>query len=372
MLQALMAGPLKRGLRSFPVYVSKYPLFAGIKLVVLTPLIGALNLVISRRIDRRFWPLVSLIFIGLSLALTQQSFNSALRLAQLLGLVGFAQYLAEHFADEDYAQLEKSLLTLAAGWLFAECLWFGWIPDKEILPGIRVSRLEGIVGESNYSGLLCAIVTASIWVRRRSWWCALGLVTVLLTSSRVALIVLVLAATIGLFVKLPQRLGRRLLQVFLLLLLSYPFILFGTEHLTTIEQQRWINQIYSARFSIHLSYLAMFFEHPFGVGYFHGPELFAQYAGLGSKLMLSGHTYPIDHAPVYQQHGLFIQVLSEFGVLGYIVFSYFLWKLLENALMRSMGTAFLLVTSMCGFVSLNVLGDFTFFYVISIPFAMRK
>lgn len=362
LLQRWLAGPARLGLSFAPVFVSKLPVLMGFKLIFIMPAVGLLHLASSLRLSPMLWPLVSLIFIGVANTLFQQDLPGLVRLGQVFSMLCFAQYLMDHFSSADFERLERSLLVAAALYLVGEAAFVGFIPDKEILPGVRVPRLLGIVGESNYSGMLCAVVTVSIWLRKKSWWCLLGTVTVLLTSSRISMLVLLMGACWPGLGKLPGRWQVRLLWSALLLWLCYPLVLWALEKCLPLETQRVVHHLYSGRFGIHLSYLAMFRDHPFGVGYFRGPQLFTDYAALGSQLMQSGYQYPIDHPPVYQQHGLLIHVLSEFGILGYAMMAYFFVKAMSQSLLKNPTVAFGLMCALTGFLTLNVLSDFTLIF----------
>lgn len=362
--KSLLAGPVKKGLSYFPCFVCKYPLFAGLKLILIMPIVGLLNFITMRQIHKLFWPLLGLIFVGLFHSLYFPDSVVFIRLCQLFGMVCFAQYLTEKFTSDDFERLEQSLLILSALFLVGEIFISGFIPDKEILPGVRVYRLLGIVGESNYSGLICALITISLWLRRRSWWVLLGVATVLITSSRISFLILLCGGAWSLFSFLNANHQRKTLKTLAVIILLYPLLLWGVEKVLPLEAQKIVNHLYSGRFTIHSSYMAMFFDNPFGVGYFRGPELFADYSQVGSKLMLSGYLYPIDHIPVYQQHGLFIQVLSEFGIIGYALFVVFVWQLLSNALANGTKVAYLLIVALGGFLTLNTLSDFALFYSV--------
>lgn len=365
MLNKILAGPVRIGLGTLPIFVNKLPLFHGLKLIFVMPLIGLLQLVGTRRIAPQFWWFVAMLAWGMVLAGWTGHTDSFIRLIQVFLMIGFGEYLLEHFQLEDFLRFEKALLVCALIYLIGEYMWQGFIPGKEFIPGWHIQRLEGIVGESNYSGLLCAVVTISLWLHRPSYWSIVGFVAVAMTGSRVGVVVFVIGHLWPVIKRIPTRAAQCIYRGMLVLIILYPLLLTGLERALELPQQQQVNRVYNGRFIIHMSYLEMFKSNWWGVGFFRGTEQFKNYATVGSKLIESGFVYPIDHEPNFQQHGIMIQILTEFGAPGYILWAIFLWKLFRKALASSMAASHGLICYLLGALTLNVLSDFTLVYAIT-------
>lgn len=363
MLQRFLAGPVRWTIGRFPIFVNKLSWAGGAQLGFLLPVIGALQFCARPRAARFWWPLLALIGVGAVHAIVGADVAGSVRLVHLGATFYFGQFLAEHFDAGDFVRIEKVLLCLAAAYLIGEHYWVGPMVDKEVLPGVMVPRLLGLTGESNYSGILCALVALAFGVRGQWGWALLGAVTVLFTCSRISVLLLFVGSAWPLWRRWPERRRAATAKLLLLILLAYPLWVLALDALLTMEGQAVLNRFYSGRFTIHGSYLAMLGDHPWGVGYFGGPGLFHHYAELGSRLAAAGgYLYGIHHAPVYQQHNLLLQVLTEFGYLGYGIFAFFLWRALTNALSAKNGADFLFMCLLLGFLTLNGLSNFAFIF----------
>ncbi len=105
-------------------------------------------------------------------------------------------------------------------------------------------------------------------------------------------------------------------------------------------------------------------DHPLGVGYFQGPKYIANYqkveiSELNGEQKL--HVLPL------QQHSIFVQIFSEFGLLGYLIFAIQLWKLFKTSLKnREYEIAAGFVSVLAGFSLLNGLSEMALFLFIGV------
>lgn len=67
---------------------------------------------------------------------------------------------------------------------------------------------------------------------------------------------------------------------------------------------------------------------------------------------------------ILEQHCMYIQIFSEFGILGYVVFIFFFKKILTIAYSQSFYLAASWLSLLAGFLFLNGLSEFILFFFI--------
>ncbi len=218
---------------------------------------------------------------------------------------------------------------------------FGRAPEVFALEGESTARLGGPIGDPNFFGMMMlALVPMALdralaeprWeLRLTALWAALvTAMTLVFTYSRSALLSFV--ATMLLFVAVRRPRPAHLLAAALVALLLMPLV--PSTYATRVSElassvieitERGTTREISVRgrLSENLVALEMFLEHPLtGVGLANYPVLYQEYSrriGLDPR------------ATDRQPHNLYLEVLSETGLIGFAAFGLLVWVALRGA-----------------------------------------
>ena len=144
------------------------------------------------------------------------------------------------------------------------------------------------------------------------------------------------------------------------LMFFYPFIILEIDQVLSMEDKILIDKFSSLRYQLHIAYAHMGFEnYGFCVGYFNGKNLI-----LNSKYLL--HLNILGHMDwSLEQHNLFLQVFSEFGVIGYILFCSFLSCILNKAASLHHNLFIALVSLLASCLFVNALHEIIIYIYVS-------
>ena len=314
-----------------------------------------------KEITSLFLPLYLMLFLGLFPLFLAKDFEGIVRLLQVFCLTGFSLFII-NLGKRKYEFLKQySIITTILGIvvLIAEYRFIGHSGEKDLF-GYSVPRYEGIFGESNYSSLLLLLVFAIHFVQKRLRWAVFTVVLCLPLLSRG------MALSLFLFVALYflERINRRLFYRTILWIFSFlsaaPFLVLFINNQFNPQTFEFIERLSAGRFYLWLPYIEMGLDNILGVGFFNGETFYPKY--------LNSHLEVVDNIrghQINQQHSLFIQIFSEFGPVGYLLFIWQLFKIVKLGCHHHF--ALCLFSSMIlGFSFLNGLTDFNLFFAIAL------
>jgi len=311
-----------------------------------------------------FTPFFIMIGIGLILNAYYSYWIGIARIFQLFFMIFFAHFLATYYKKNELVKLLYVILIFSTIWFAIEPFLSLEMSYKEI-PGIsiRFTVLRGIIGEPSFTGIMLAGIGVILLVFKNNWLFVFSIILVLITGNRASLFVILCSLVLVLESKIPDKVWKIGTKVFLIFLLFYPFIFLIFHEFGGSSLKENLFALTSARSAIHSTYIEIFKSHPFGIGYFRGPSLFLQF----SNLIASSDMYnSVILKYNYEQHSLFMQVLSEFGIAGYLCFGLFNFNVVNIALNVNKRLAYGYCCLLFGFVMLNGFSEFILYFFIAI------
>lgn len=319
------------------------------------PLIGAFHFVFNRKINKLVIPLIAIFIYSLIQSLVMKDLNAMARSVQGILMVFFSQFLAEYFKENEIINLIRSSLIFSVLYYLLEYLLIPNLPLKEVVSGLTLVRFSGIVGESNFSALLLFGMGAFSLYFKRLGLFALSFLLVLPLMSRMGILLFVLILVlyfINSFIKIHVK---KISYLSLSIILLSPMIMGLLDSFLSEESCLLMSKITNGRFAIASGYWKMFLDHPFGVGYYNGPELILKYLPVKYNL----GQFDFHH------HSLYVQTLSEFGIIGHLLLGYFFYQLISTACKRDTFFALMWIVLLFGMSSLNSYSEFVFYLFIA-------
>ena len=147
----------------------------------------------------------------------------------------------------------------------------------------------------------------------------------------------------------------------------FPVFVFIIETFASDRIKLLHEKIVNGRYVISICYLKMFSENILGVGYFRGRSMYKDYAYKGTSLTKNGMFEYTESFPSmeYEHHNLFMQVLSELGIIGYGLFGYFVLKTLSRYTKENFLAFYLFAITLVGFSSLNGFNEFILYFIFA-------
>ena len=324
---------------------------------ILLPLLGIFHLFKDGRILYLSLPLLGLIgtnmvsFVGNGLPLEQ-----LLRLGQLFLTVMFFNHLSFNLNDSIVNNIIKSIALLSII-LFAIELLF--IKPKFFfsIGGFSLPRYSFIVGEVNFSGaVFLGMFFLSLLTGQRAF-AILFLVFALFTLSRAVFLSLCVFFILYIAGKITSRFQKILFRILLAILLLYPLLPIGMntylpDHMSTFLGNQ------SPRYYLHATYSLEGIKNPFGAGYFQSLKKIKQYHKK-YKMIVSWHK---NKRVSREAHSLQIQVLSDFGLTGYILFALFIMAVFRLITKNGRLHTICFLALLVNFTFLNGLSEWIFYF----------
>jgi len=338
---------------------------SGVKIYlnVIPVIFGIYYWVRYRKFDNFFLPLLIIIIINLYPTLTGDNLTvGLLRLGQFIALIGFTNYLIYKVELKYFLQFICiweiiSIVLFVANELYQ----FDSYGDKSFL---GFNRFSFIVGEPNFSGLL---YFSSFLIKinlKKYWSSSISIILMLLTFSRGIALGLTVFILLYVLYKLSEKYFKIIIYILGISIICYPVTLYAFSKLADASMQMYFLSL-SPRYYLHLAYINMFLDNPFfGVGYRSGINYLPEYIyGLKTHLIINLQYFsPLE---ISEQHSLFIQVLSEFGAISYLIFGLFLYKLFSMALKHSEILAISCLSFSVSLLFLNCLSEMSFYMFIA-------
>jgi len=276
---------------------------------VIFPLLGLLGVIKRRSIAFYTKLFMVLPLYSLLVGLIFKSSIVLVRSCQLLGIVLFVELLTERINKKFIEKfvdvtLLVSLIVILFEFFFTDLLKVHYLSD--------FLRFRAIIGEPNYSAYfyLCVLGVADVYgIKARNRW-FLAIFTIL-TMSRMG----ALGVVIYPLLKLMKRFYKQVTYLSLIILISYPLVLFSVNKMISAEQKAHFANA-QTRYYLHNLHVRAFLKRPFGNGFFGTKRRFARY--IEKNLDNIKTEFQLDEVERSEQHNASIQVLTDFGIIIYI------------------------------------------------------
>jgi hypothetical protein len=307
-------------------------------------------------------PLFLIFFGGVFQSLYLRDLEGILRCGQAIFLIYFGQYLYHLSNKKNHLILIKSIFVASVVYLGLEILFTQDYFLKQIIPGLYLYRFVGVVGESNFSGLLFSLMILMSFFYRQYLWSFLYFILLATTMSRSYFGLAVFGVVGYLFVRKFSSKTKWISLIGILTAIMLPIILLLVEKYADDSIKLYLAIKTNGRYPIWITHLAIFKNNIFGVGYFNAHELFQNYAQLGSSIVLNGKFKLVDAALF--QHNMFIHTISEFGFWGYGLLTWFLVSFVKK-IYHDSEMLFFFMVFLIGCCSLNVFHEFSFYFFLA-------
>jgi len=353
-----------------PLSILKKPLFIPIYLNIIPLIIGFYFFITKLKLKRIFIPILCIILVNIAVVIYQENYFSILKELQLILLLFFSSYLASQISHSSFISTAKIILFLSLLIFTLEYITLGPVLGYRDFFGIKLPRYVGPIGEFNFTGLLLSGISLIFLINRKYLFFIITLFVMLFPASRGAylpVIVFLFVVFLHLLTQRNRKISKFILYSLFYTIVSYPFIVYFMHHsLGNIEIEKTLAIFSSMRYVYHVHYVDLGFHFPFGLGYFNGLEY------LRNNITSIGGLFIFNYLPILEQHCMYIQIFSEFGFIGYIVFILFFRRILVIAYQQSFLLAAAWVSILTGFLFLNGLSEFILFFFIGYILNGRK
>lgn len=319
-----------KSIKLIPIYLFQKPAGYDFHLYGLMPVIGLITFTIHKKIEKEFIPFIILFSSSMIFAIYNSDWLSARRSLQTLCMIGFCSYLIIYFSDSEFKKLAKNIFY---------CIAFYYCYDFLYGEKIHINNLRlidtyffpsGILNNMNYTGFLSAGLALFFAINKENQFFILACCLVFISQSKTAFFLVLLSSPIF-FISSCRDSKLKIYSYFIyVIILCYPLILFLIEALSSDQVKLIINLWSGSRYSIHLSYLELFYSFPFGVGYDRSHELIGVYLNQGSSIIQKGLFKP--YFSDIGAHNSYLKILTEQGILGYFLYFIFIFLVLHKSL----------------------------------------
>jgi len=359
----------------FPIVLAlsvlKTPFETKLYLNIIPPLVGLLFLLTFRKIEKTFYSLVLMLSLGIFVSSYHGDWKGVMRIGQVLCMIGFTCQVS-NFSKKDYILFLKSLLIIFTLVYGLEAALGLESYNRKIL-GFNTNRYSGPVGEVNYSAIILAGMTL-LWLYFSKWKAFLfSFILLGFSNSRTALLMMV-EGSFGISFSSHRSIKKVVgyfNKILLALLFLTPLIIYLVNVFAPHSTKASLEVLSSGRFYLYVPYINMGLDNLLGIGYFRGWDNYHIFLEPMKELVDS-----IRGSQLNEQHNIFIQVFSEFGLIGYgffIAFLYGIFKRIQetNELERERRLS-LFVALLLGYSLLNGLNDMIFYFIIGLVINKNK
>lgn len=356
-------------LKLIPIYLISRILGKNLYLYTLIYFQGLYYYFKRPKISKVMLPFFILFICSALFSLINKDFLGFRRSIQVILMLGFSHFLVFNFNSNEREQLLKNCIIIFSLFFVVEFI-IGYRPLTRSLSlfGFELKQFQGAMGNPNHTGIAIASLANLFLINKNYKFWAWSSVLILMTLSRSAAITFFLGFLIPFIDRIPKKLFVIFSKSFVIGLISIPLLLFFLEHSLSNSAKLIIDNLSSYRYTLQLSFLEMFKDNIWGVGHDYSHNLFNAYKMKGSTLLTEGIvTLPWSDNG---SHSTWVKILVELGVWGYLIFSYFIWKLTNLGLKNDFKITYAFLVLMIGFSSLNGLNEFSFYLYLSFFIAM--
>ena len=342
-----------------PFIILKQPLGLPLYFNVFAPMFGLIYILRYKKIYTCYIPIFIIIVINAIVCIFFAQVSSIFRLVQFALILFFSMYLTEILKKYDLFLVLKIILAFIIFTFLLEVLVDNNAGYRNFF-GLRLLRYRGVLGEYNFTALLLVGIGLLFAVKKMYCYSALSFLSIVFTANRSFLISLSLFVFLFIISKINKRIGVYFGYLCIFLMFFYPFIILEIDKVLNIDNKILIDKFSSLRYQLHVAYAHMGFEnYGFGVGYFNGRNLI-----LNSEYLL--HLNELEYMDwSLEQHNLFLQVFSEFGIIGYILFCGFLVYILNKAILVNYNLFIAFISLLASCLFMNALHEIIIYIYIS-------
>lgn len=239
---------------------------------------------------------------------------------QLGLLISLVWLFKEDYTDLDFIKYAKVVTVISIALSLFYILFAKNIYGYRAYFGIP--RVGGIVGEPNFSAFASLIPWIIFYKNKIRKWMLISLIPLMWTESRSIFIFFFVLFTLELASKVTPKLLVKLKLLFLIFLLSTPAILAISYEFAPNKTKTFLVKKFSTRFYLANYYSKLGVKHPLGVGLANGHS---HYVKKGEAFRKQVERDIKDRRiEKNEQHSIFVQILSEFGIIIYVILSTFI------------------------------------------------
>lgn len=345
---------------SFLAVIKRYNV-KNLYLQVLMPLIGLIHFLFDRRVLKCSLLLFAMIVFNLFNFITKDvPISMVARLAQLTCIVCFMNFIYFHLNRRRLIFILKAVSILSAVYFVSELIFVKPRFVFEFLD-FKIPRYNFIVGEVNFSGaLFFGLFIISNYLKERFLQIIFLSLSIATFSRGVFLALLFFGLCLFVRMYIPKLLYP-LLVTSLISVILYPLLIVGANYLFDEETNRKITQK-SGRYYLHAIYSIEGSQSLIGNGYFESKKKVHDYLKSYDKIFPWMHERLDDN----EQHSIQVQVLSDFGILGYVFFSLFLILVALNIARKDVDLFICLNSLLVIFSFLNGLSEWIFWFFLGL------
>lgn len=288
-------------------------------------------------------------------------------------LIFFAQFLVETLTSKNERQLIFGALVIFVLTYVSEFFLQGNLVMKPLWAGseVRLPKFEGPAGFSNISAFMLSTFTLVAFVKGYKKLLGISVFLLLFLISKTAFLVLLFGFSFLAFRKASRKTIKATCWIVLALIIGSPLWLYLVESYASQDFKLLLNRGTNSRYLIQVVFLKVFWENPWGVGFYKGHLLFKDYMDIASSV------YPSSDVKMtvfdLDPHSSWIQVLAELGWWGFLIFSWFNINILRIALKRNnFGLSWVFLATLLAMCSLNGLNEIAYYYIIALIVASHK
>ncbi len=253
-------------------------------------------------------------------------YTMGFRLLQLLLMIYFLQFVAREYSPKTFEYGGYLILTLHLIQVLAESIG----PPSGFLRriwGINIPRFSGVIGEPNFSAALLLGFAGILYFQKNKRLAVLMSLGILPTLSRAGFICMVFLFFSWTLAKYSKKLGSIFSYTVLVLGILAPiFAYIANKNADSNQLKALIEK--SQRIYLVPGHIDIGLDHPvLGVGYRNS----INYINTKTEYVKSLSRKPPLKS---EQHSLYVQVFSEFGFVGLILFLSFVFYIHYLALLR--------------------------------------
>jgi len=332
------------------------------------PLVGLVQFFRFRNIPFLFYPVIVSCFFNLITCFWHLApAESYFRVIQLFLIIYGAIYVS--FRKNDFLPtliLRVFFPVLVVDFLFfLSFYFFENASHTRNIFGFVVPRYVGLAGDPNFSGMLCAVASMILFSFRKRVNFFVGMVIVfisLFTFSRTVFIVY-FVFSLGMLMR------RELFKIYcwflLFLVFLFPVSLLLVDSYVSMDDKIYLTKITSARYPFWVAYCTLGIQSPLGCGYFNSLENALDFIDMDLLLHddLSGYVNQGlirkdgVRAVFIEQHSLQLQVLSDFGVVGYLSLWCLIFVLVWALLQSNNKKVLIIISSLVGYTFINAMSE---------------
>lgn len=345
--------------RLLPFFILKQPFSLPLYFNALAPIFGFIYIFKYKKIYACYIPIFIMIICNVVVCIYTARISSIFRLLQLTLILFFSMYLIKVLKKYDIFLILKIMLIFIILVFILE-VYMGNNAGYRDFFGFYLPRYRGVIGEFNFTALLLTGIGLLFATKKIYYYSAISFLFIIFTANRSFIISLFLFIFLSIISKINKRVSVYFGCLYILFIFLYPFLILGVDRILDIDNKILIDDFSSLRYQLHVAYANMGFDnYGFGIGYFNGKNLI-----LDSEYLL--HLNALERMNlILEQHNLFLQVFSEFGVIGYILFCAFIIYILRKAILtnHNLFIAFISLLTSCLFV--NALHELIIYIYIS-------